>query len=122
MVRCHKEEYRNSRLRLEYAYLLFNKFILNRINSELIKIGRILTPFSVTDTCCNDTSIVNRKRIYKATLVKYVNKFCHHFEYKLLVCDTKSNPKIQEHINFFAHAVRSFKCYLELSQKLSPSR
>ena len=37
---CHKDVYQNSRLRLEYAYLLFDKFIMNRINSELIKIGQ----------------------------------------------------------------------------------
>ena len=35
MVECHKDVYRNSRLRLEYAYLLFNGFILNKINSEI---------------------------------------------------------------------------------------
>ena len=34
MVQCHKDVYKNSRLRLEYAYLLFNKFIMNRINSK----------------------------------------------------------------------------------------
>ena len=38
MVQCHKDVYENLRLRLEYAYLLFNKFILNRINSELIEV------------------------------------------------------------------------------------
>ena len=33
MVQCHKDVYQNSILRLEYAYLLFNKFIMNRIIS-----------------------------------------------------------------------------------------
>ena len=32
MVQCHKDEYQNSGLRLEYTYLLFNRFIMNRIN------------------------------------------------------------------------------------------
>ena len=41
IVQCHKDLYQNSRLRLEYANMLFNEFIMNRINSELIKIGRI---------------------------------------------------------------------------------
>ena len=61
MVQCHKDVYQNLRLRLEYAYLLLNKFIMNRINSELIKIGRILTSFSVTESSCDDTSRANKK-------------------------------------------------------------
>ena len=36
MVQCHKDVYKNSRLMLEYAYLLFDEFIMNRINSEMI--------------------------------------------------------------------------------------
>ena len=28
--------YKNSRLKLEYAYLLFNKFKMSRINSEMM--------------------------------------------------------------------------------------
>ena len=65
MVQCHKDVYQNSRLRLEYAYLLLNKFIMNRINSELIKIGRILTSFSVTESSCDDTSRANKKKSAK---------------------------------------------------------
>ena len=48
MVQCHKDAYQNSRLRLEYAYLLFNKFIMNRINSENKIKCRISTSFLVT--------------------------------------------------------------------------
>ena len=55
MVQCHKDVYQNSILRLEFAYLLFNKFIVNRIISELIKIGLILTWFSVTESTCNES-------------------------------------------------------------------
>ena len=65
MVQCHKDAYQNARLRLEYAYLLFNKYIMNRINSELIKKGQILMSFSVTETSCDDTSIANRKKSAK---------------------------------------------------------
>ena len=39
MVQCHKDVCQNSILRLEYAYLLFIKFIMNRINSELIEVA-----------------------------------------------------------------------------------
>ena len=35
------------------------------------------------------------KKIRKAVLEKYANEFCHHFDYKLWVCDTKSNLKMQ---------------------------
>ena len=36
----HRCIYKNLRLRLEYAYLLFNKFIMNRINSKFwIEVG-----------------------------------------------------------------------------------
>ena len=55
MVQCHKDVYQNSRLRLEYAYVLFNKFMMNRITSELVKIGQILTSFSVTESTCDDS-------------------------------------------------------------------
>ena len=61
IVQCYKDVYQNSRFRLEYAYLLLDKFIMNRINSELIKIGRILTSFSVTESSCDDTSRANKK-------------------------------------------------------------
>ena len=61
MVQYHKDVYKISRLRLEYAYLLFNKFIMNRINLELIKIGRILMSFLVTESSCDDTSRANKK-------------------------------------------------------------
>ena len=61
MVQCHKDVYQNSILRLEYAYLLFNKFIMNRINSELIEIGRILTSFSVTESSCSDRIMLSLK-------------------------------------------------------------
>ena len=107
MVQCHKDVYQNSRLRLEYAYLLLDKFIMNRINSELIKIGRILTSFSVTKSSCDDTSRDNEKKIREAIFEKYANEFCHHFDYKLWVWDTKSNLKMQLFINPFANAVRS---------------
>ena len=33
----HKDACKNSRLRLEYTYLLFDKFIKNRIKSEIRK-------------------------------------------------------------------------------------
>ena len=46
---------------VKYAYLLINKFIINRINSELNKAGRILTLFSVTEISCDDTSIASIK-------------------------------------------------------------
>ena len=95
MVQCHKDVYQNLRLRLEYAELLLNKFKKNRINSELIKICRILTSFLVTESSCDDTSRANKKKIRKAILEKYANEFCHHFDYKLWVCDTKSNLKMQ---------------------------
>ena len=95
MVQCHKDVYKKSRLRLEYAYLLFNKFIMNRINSKLIEIGRILTSFSVTESSCDDTSRANEKKIREAIFEKYANEFCHHFDYKLWICDTKSNLKMQ---------------------------
>ena len=62
MVQCHKDVHKNSRLRLEYAYLLLDKFIMNRINSELVKIGRILTSFLVTKSSCDDTSSGNKKK------------------------------------------------------------
>ena len=65
MVQCHKDVYQNSRLRLEYAYLLFNKFIMNRINSKLIEIGRILTSFSVTESSCDDTPRASKKKSAK---------------------------------------------------------
>ena len=55
MVQRHKDVYQNSRLRLEYAYVLFNKFMMNRITSELVKIGQILTSFSVTESTCDDS-------------------------------------------------------------------
>ena len=61
MVQCHKDVYQNLRLRLEYAYLLLNKFIMNRINSELIKIGRKLMSFLVTESSCDDTLSANKK-------------------------------------------------------------
>ena len=61
MVQCHKGLYQNSILRLEYAYLLFNKFLMNRIISELIKIGRILTSYSVTESSCDDTPRASKK-------------------------------------------------------------
>ena len=68
IVQRHKNVCNNSRLRLEYAYLLFNEFIINSINSELIKIGRILTSFSVTETSCDDTSRASRKKSAKQFL------------------------------------------------------
>ena len=55
MVQCHKDVYKNSRLRLEYAYLPFNKFIINRINSEIIKEYWILMLFLVTESSCDDS-------------------------------------------------------------------
>ena len=94
MVQCHKDVNQNSRLRLEYAYLLFNKSIMNKINSELINIGRILTSFSLTKISCDDTSRANKK-IREAILEKYANEFCHHFDYRLWVCDIKSSLKMQ---------------------------
>ena len=48
MAQHHKDLYKNSNARLEYAYLLFNKFIMSRINSELIKLSRILMLFLMT--------------------------------------------------------------------------
>ena len=57
MVQCHKDVCQISILRLEYVYLLFNKFIIDRITSELIEIGQILTSFSVTESrLCDDIS------------------------------------------------------------------
>ena len=67
---------------------------MNRINSELIRIGRILTSFSVTESSCDDTLRANKK-IREANLEKYLNKFCHHFDCNIWVCDTKSNLKMQ---------------------------
>ena len=37
MVQCHKDVHKNSRLRLEYAYLIFHDFKINSVNPELIK-------------------------------------------------------------------------------------
>ena len=34
-VQCHKNECKNSRNRLEYAYLLWNKFVISRIKSQI---------------------------------------------------------------------------------------
>ena len=31
LVQCHKEVYKDSRMRLEYAYLSLEKFIMNRV-------------------------------------------------------------------------------------------
>ena len=53
--------YKNSRLRLEYAKLLFNKFMIKRINSELIKIGRIWTLFLMTESSCSDRIMLSLK-------------------------------------------------------------
>ena len=47
------------------------------------------------------------KKIRKAVLEKYANEFCHHFDYKLWVCDIKSDFKMQWFINIFAHAASS---------------
>ena len=55
MVQCQKDVNQNFRLRLEYAHLLYIKFIMNRINSELIKMGRILMSSSVTESSCDDS-------------------------------------------------------------------
>ena len=66
MVQCHKDVYQNSRFRIEYAYLLLNKFTMNRINSELIRIGRILTSFLMTESNCDDTSRANKIKIREA--------------------------------------------------------
>ena len=38
IAQYYKDVYQNSRMRLEYAYLLFNEFTMNRINSEFIRI------------------------------------------------------------------------------------
>ena len=57
--------------------------------------GRILMSFSVTETICDDTTIANRKKIREAILEKYANKFCHHFDYKLWVCDIKNDLNMQ---------------------------
>ena len=95
IIQCHKDVYQKSILRLEYAYLLFNKLIMKRIISLLIKIGQILTSFSVTKSSCDDTLRVSKKKIRKAVLEKYANKFCHHFDYKLWVCDIKRDFKMQ---------------------------
>ena len=78
MVQCHKDVYQNPRLRLEYTYLILDKFMMNRIISELIKIGQILTSFSVTESSCDDTSRANKKKIHEAVLEKYADEFCHH--------------------------------------------
>ena len=94
MVQCHITEYKNSRLRLEYGYLLFNKLIMNRTNLELVKKSRILTSFAVTESCCNDTPR-DSKKIREAVLEKYANEFCHNFYYRLWVYDTKSSLKGQ---------------------------
>ena len=67
MGQCHKDVYQNSRMRLEYAYLLLDKIIMNRINSELIKIGQILTSFSVTKSSCDDTPRASKKKIREAS-------------------------------------------------------
>ena len=80
---------------------------MNRINTKLIEIGRILTSFSVTESSCDDTSIANKKKSAKQILEKYTNEFCHHSDYKLWVCDTKSILKMQLFINPCAHAVRT---------------
>ena len=64
---------------------------MNKINSELIKIGQIFTSFPATESSCDDTSRANRKKNRKANLERYANKFCHNFDYKIWVCDTKSN-------------------------------
>ena len=61
MEQCHNDVHQNSILRLEYAYLLFNNFIMNRIISELIKIRQISTSFSVTKRSCDDTLTVSKK-------------------------------------------------------------
>ena len=47
--------------KLEYAYLQFNKFIMNKIISELIKIGRILTSFLMTESSCSDRIMLSLK-------------------------------------------------------------
>ena len=54
MVQCHEDVNKNSRLRLEYSYLLFNEFRMNRINLEMIKKWRILMSFLVTESSCDD--------------------------------------------------------------------
>ena len=87
-----------SKLKIEVRiciHLLFNKFIMNRIISELIKIGHILTSFSVTKRSCDDTLKVGKKKIRHAVLEKYANKFWHHFDYELWTCDIKSDFKLQ---------------------------
>ena len=66
--KCHKDVYKNSTLRLQYVYLLFNKFIMNRINPELIEIGQILTSCWVTESSCDDTSTANEKKSAKQFL------------------------------------------------------
>ena len=42
MVQCHKDVDKYSRVRLEYAYLLFNKLIINRINSNKLPLHIII--------------------------------------------------------------------------------
>ena len=73
---------------------------MNRINSELIKKGRILMSFSVTETSCDDTSIADRKKIREPILVKSANEFCHHFDHELWVCYIKSdlNARIYKYL------------------------
>ena len=68
---------------------------MNRINSELIEICQILTSFSVTESSCDDTSRATEKKIREAIFEKYANAFCHQFDYKLWICDIKSNLKMQ---------------------------
>ena len=97
MVQCHKDVYQNPLWRLEYAYLLFNKFIMNRIISELVKIGQILTPFSVTESSCDDTSRANKKKSAKQFLRNTRTNFVIILimNDELWICETKSNLKMQ---------------------------
>ena len=59
MVRRHKDACKKWRLRLEYTYLLLDKFIISRISPEILKKDRILTSFSVTESSRGDKIILS---------------------------------------------------------------
>ena len=59
MVQRHKDACQKWRLRLEYTYLLLDKFITSRISPEITKKGRILTSFSVTKRSRGDKILLS---------------------------------------------------------------
>ena len=59
MVQCHKDACKKWRLRLEYTYLLLDKFITSRISPEIKKKDRILTSFSLTESSHGDKIILS---------------------------------------------------------------